>query len=67
MALGNVLKRYVDNSSGVKYAEKYTGSNHWILGYLFHNMDHDVFQKDLETEFSVRRSHPKPGSFIYLS
>lgn len=56
MALGNILKRYFDNSSGVKYAEKYTGSNLWILGYLFHNIENDVFQKDLETQFSVRRS-----------
>lgn len=55
-ALGNVLRRYFDTSAGMKYAEKYTGRNYWVLAYLFHNMDHDVFQKDLEAEFSVRRS-----------
>lgn len=55
-ALGNMLKRHIENSSGLKYVEKYTGSNHWILCYLFNNMGQDVFQKDLEEAFSLRRS-----------
>lgn len=56
MALGNVMRRYVDNSSGMQYVEKYTGRNYWVLAYLFHNMGRDVFQKDLEEAFSIRRS-----------
>lgn len=52
----NILKRYIDNSTAMKYAEKYTGNNIWILGFLFHNKDKDVFQKDIEEFFSVRRS-----------
>lgn len=55
-ALGNMLKRYIENSSGLKYVEKYTGSNQWILGYLFNNTGRDIFQKDLEEAFSMRRS-----------
>lgn len=51
-----LIKRYIDNSNGFKSAEKYTGNNIWLLGYMYHNMHHDIFQKDLEETFSVRRS-----------
>lgn len=56
MSMGNVLRRYVLNSSDLQYVEKYTGRNQWILGYLFHNNSRDIFQKDLEEAFSLRRS-----------
>lgn len=56
MTFANVVKRYIDNSTAMKYAEKYTGNNIWILGFLIRNQGHDVFQKDLEEFFSVRRS-----------
>lgn len=56
MTITRVIKRYIYNSTEIKYAEQYTGNNIWILGYLFQNRDHDVFQKDLEETFSVRRS-----------
>ena len=28
----------------------------WILGFLYENDDSDIFQKDIETEFSIARS-----------
>lgn len=56
MALANMIKRYIDKSSGVKYVEECAGSNHWVLAYLFQNAGKDVFQKDLEEAFSLRRS-----------
>lgn len=56
MALGNTLRRYYDNSSKINYVDKYTGSNQWILAYLFKNQGHDVFQKDIEEAFMVRSS-----------
>lgn len=28
----------------------------WILGFLYENPDGDIFQKDIETEFSIARS-----------
>ncbi len=28
----------------------------WILGFLYENDDRDIFQKDIETEFSIARS-----------
>ena len=28
----------------------------WIIGFLYNNRDRDIFQKDVETEFSIGRS-----------
>ncbi len=33
-----------------------TGGNGWILGYLAQNEDKDVFQRDIEEQFQVRRA-----------
>lgn len=33
-----------------------TGTNGRIIGFLYHNRDRDVFQKDIEEKFSYRRS-----------
>ena len=54
--LSNLIKRYVDNSATNKYVDKLTGTHSWIIGYLYDNRDKDIFQRDLETEFSIRRS-----------
>lgn len=54
--LSNLIKRYVDNSATKKYVDKLTGTHSWIIGYLYDNRDKDIFQRDLETEFSIRRS-----------
>lgn len=56
ISLGNVLKRYMDSSTGKKYVDNLTRTNGWVIGYLWSNRDHDVFQRDIEEEFSIRRS-----------
>ncbi|MDO5146205.1 MAG: MarR family transcriptional regulator [Eubacteriales bacterium] len=28
----------------------------WVIGYLYRNQDREIYQKDLETEFSIARS-----------
>ena len=28
----------------------------WIIAYLYHNRDRDIFQRDIEAKFSIRRS-----------
>lgn len=59
--LSNLVKREIDNSTS-KINESFhsdeglTGSNGWIIGYIYHNLHKDVFQRDLEEEFQVRRS-----------
>lgn len=36
--------------------EDITAINRWLIMYLYDHRDEDVFQKDIEFEFSVRRS-----------
>lgn len=32
-----------------------TGTHGWVIGYLYDNRDRDIFQRDIEKQFSVRR------------
>lgn len=54
--LSNLIKRHIDNSTARAEFESITGTNMWIIIYLAHHQDEDVFQRDLEQNFSVRRS-----------
>ena len=54
--LSNLCRREMDRSSSIQYVESVTGTNGWIIGYLADNQGRDIFQRDLEEEFSVRRS-----------
>ena len=55
-AISNLIKREIGNYDSGKYIEEATGNNMFIIGYLARHKDEDVFQKDLEELFSVRRS-----------
>lgn len=37
-------------------AERLTGMHGYLIGYLYENRDHDVFQRDIEKQFSMSRS-----------
>lgn len=39
-----------------KGIDEVTVMHGWILGFLYNNPDRDIFQKDIETEFSIARS-----------
>ena len=54
--LSNLIKRQFDQSSNKKEIDNLTGTNGWVIGYLANNQHRDVFQRDLELEFSIRRS-----------
>jgi DNA-binding MarR family transcriptional regulator len=54
--ISNLLKRQIGNCESGKYVDEVTGNNAFIIGYLADHKDIDVFQKDLEDIFSVRRS-----------
>jgi DNA-binding MarR family transcriptional regulator len=54
--LSNLITRRIDKfiiGSGI---DKLTGMHSWVIGYLCHNQDKDIFQRDIEAEFSIRRS-----------
>lgn len=37
-------------------ADRLTGMHGYLIGYLYKNRDHDVFQRDIEKQFSISRS-----------
>lgn len=55
-ALGNIMKRYFDHASTIKYAKSLTGENTFIIRYLAEHEDEPIFQKDIEKRFSITRS-----------
>ncbi len=55
-ALNNLIRRYLEQSGNKKEIDRLTFTNAWIIGYIAEHMDTDVFQKDLEREFSITRS-----------
>lgn len=55
-SLSRLIGRQVDSSAGRQHLDSLTGTNGWIIGYIAHNNDRDIFQKDIENHFSVRRS-----------
>lgn len=52
----NLLKRCHLNSEFHRKIDNITGTNGWIIGFLADNSDRDIFQKDIEEIFSLRRS-----------
>lgn len=54
--ISNLIKREIDHYEEETYGENITGTNRYILLHLAHNTDRDIFQRDLEEVFSVRRS-----------
>lgn len=52
----NMLKRSCKKSDVVRRVDDVTGKNGWIIGFLAENQDREIFQKDIEQYFSIRRS-----------
>ncbi len=55
--MSNLLRRIHSASPVVKEYENLTGMHGHVLGYLYHvSAERDVFQKDIEAVFEMRRS-----------
>lgn len=54
--LNNQIKRCFQNSPEKKHADSVTGTNGWIIGYIRCHSDRDIYQRDLEKQFSITRS-----------
>ncbi len=50
-----LLKRKIANIHECE-CDKTTSIHGWIIGYLFLNKDKEIFQKDIEEKFSMRKS-----------
>lgn len=52
----NLIKKNIESRMQQKKYPKLTRMQGFIVGYLYRNSNRDVFQKDLEQEFSIRGS-----------
>lgn len=52
--LSVAIKRAVD-ASKVRSGFSCTGTHGWVIGYLYENRNRDVYSRDIEKQFSVRR------------
>ena len=54
--LSNLVKRQLHNTFSEKHADNPTIMHGWVIHYLYDNRENDIFQRDLEQQFSIRRS-----------
>ncbi len=54
--LSNLIKRDVEKSRISLGIDPVKGINGWAIRYFYENRDKDIFQKDFESAFSIRRS-----------
>ena len=52
----NMLQRAFARADLRIRLDKATNKNSWIISYLAENTDKDIFQRDIEDKFSLRRS-----------
>ena len=55
-ALSHLVKRIVDQTAFTKEEIHPTGVQGWIIGYLYNNRHKEFFQRDIQEQFSIRRS-----------
>ena len=55
-SLSHLIRRYVENKNEGYNIDKITAMHGWVIGYLYSHRDQDIFQRDIEKTFSVRRS-----------
>lgn len=56
-SLSNLMKRRMEHSDVFSHMDdNVTRNNGWILNYLAHYSDRDIYQKDIENDFCIRRS-----------
>lgn len=53
--INNLIKRYFEQHKP-EGLEESTGVHGWAIGYFYENRNKDVFQRDFELHFSIRRS-----------
>ena len=54
--LAQLIKRSFDRNMTESPPKDATAMHSYIIGYLYHHRDRDVFQRDIEQQFHIRRS-----------
>jgi len=52
----NLIKRRVLHFAKMHSNESITGTHGWAIGYFYERRNRDIFQRDFEEEFFIRRS-----------
>lgn len=55
-SLDNLITRKMFAYGAKNGVDKLTVMHGWIIGYLYDNLEKEIFQKDIEAEFSIARS-----------
>lgn len=55
-SLNRRIGRVIDNIPAVRENKNLTSIQFWVLTFLFREAGRDVFQRDVEAEFNIRRS-----------
>lgn len=51
-----VIRRYMDTNAIKSYIDEMTGTHGRAIAFFYENRDKDIFQKDFEKQFDIRRS-----------
>ncbi len=54
--VSNLVRRKMGETEVVKESQELTGMHGFVIGYLYNHQDEEVYQKDLEKRFEIRRS-----------
>jgi len=52
----NLIRRNLEKSAVFNQTQRLTGAHGWVIGYLYDNRHREVYQRDFESEFKIRRS-----------
>lgn len=55
-AIDHLMQRKMIMTASKSGLDKVTVMHGWIIGYLSHNINTDIYQKDIESEFAISRS-----------
>lgn len=51
-----IIKRHLEREKSKRSIDKSTGNHGRIIGFICTNRERDIFQRDIEKEFNIRRS-----------
>ncbi len=54
--LSHLIKRMADQIVFPEEVVQCTGMHGWMIGYLYENQDREIFQRDIQERFMIRRS-----------
>ncbi len=55
-SLERIMNHKRNESATKSYVDSVTGTHGWVIRYLYDNREKDIFQRDIEKTFGIRRS-----------